>query len=689
MSAEKITTITPALTALRVPSRLAALQQWLCWRYETLPGEDKARKVPYYPTGGRRSGSHGSPRDREQLTSFAIAKEQAAKRGMDGIGLAMLPDTGIVALDFDHCIDPATGNVPKDVEDIVSQTYAEYSPSGLGLRAFVLGDVGNHKSVGPRAQGSYGFETFSSNGFVTVTGNAFWTTDLFGNEETIAPMPKAVLDLVDKRFGSDLRVQDSARDPIEAAFNDHEPPLGLSIEEMEGYLAQIDPDVSREEWIRVGMALHHECEGDDTGFDLWDTWSAEGAKYPSTEALRQQWQSFDRRQGSGRKAVTMASVINMAKRAGGERQRSSVDRAALAAEMREAAESAVSDGEPYTGRFPVERAGAVMGRKPPEWLIKGVLPKADLVVLFGASGSGKTFVALDMALCIDRGLDWRGRRTKAGRVVLIAAEGTGGIGNRLSAYCQHHGVDKGSLGLGVISGAPNFLQRDDISDVVASIVASGGADVIIVDTFAQVTPGANENSGEDMGLALSHARALRDATGAVVVLVHHAGKDTSRGARGWSGIRAAADAELEVIRFDTGARMIRTSKQKDGEDGLEWGFALEVVTLGVDDDGDEITSCVAVEAELIKPAPEDMAKPKRKPLGKWAEHVLETIQTFGLDVYEIPLTDLLDKAVDTWPAPEQGERDLRRQHMSRAIKTLAGLKDEAPFAIENGVAVLL
>ena len=92
------------------------------------------------------------------------------------------------------------------------------------------------------------------------------------------------------------------------------------------------------------------------------------------------------------------------------------------------------------------------------------------------------------------------------------------------------------------------MLTDDISELVRAVTASGGADVIVVDTFAQVTPGANENAGEDMGLALANARALAAATGAVVVLIHHAGKDAAKGARGWSGIKAAADAEIEIIR---------------------------------------------------------------------------------------------------------------------------------------------
>ena len=84
--------------------------------------------------------------------------------------------------------------------------------------------------------------------------------------------------------------------------------------------------------------------------------------------------------------------------------------------------------------------------------------------------------------------------------------------------------------------------------------------------MAQVTPGANENSSEDVGLALGNARALEMATEALIMMVDHSGKDASKGVRGWSGKRAAADAEHEVLKYENGTREIRVTKMKDGDD---------------------------------------------------------------------------------------------------------------------------
>ena len=263
------------------------------------------------------------------------------------------------------------------------------------------------------------------------------------------------------------------------------------------------------------------------------------------------------------------------------------------------------------GRFPITGIGDFIKRPHPSWLIKGVLPKADLVVLYGESGSGKSFIVTDIALAMARGVAWRGLRTRASRVLYVVAEGGGGYVSRLQAYAAHHQVDLGNLPFGILHAAPNLTKPEDVAAVVASVKAWGGADVVIVDTFAQVTAGANENAGEDMGLALANARAIGRAAGGTVILVHHAGKDATRGARGWSGIKAAADAELEVVRAEDGARVLRTTKQKDGRDDGQWGFRLADVWLGEDEDGDDVTSCVVVESTAA--VPERKVKKGRAP----------------------------------------------------------------------------
>lgn len=651
-----VTQIKPHVASIEAPDALRTLPGWLVWRYEHEEGESKPRKIPYYTNGGRRHGVQGRPEDRQQLTTFDAARAAAARRGYDGVGLALMPEFGIVALDFDGCV--AGGGVIPEVEQIVSGTYAEYSPSGEGVRAFFKGNLGNHKD---HTADPFGFETFSTKGFVTFTGNRLDCTDLLGTDNTVVDVTQGVKDLCARRFGK--RTQDVA-DPL----LDFEPAVGLSQEQIRECLDVIDPDSPHDTWLHIGMALHHETDGQ--GFTLWDEWSAQGSKYPGEDILRKRWDSFGELQG---RPVTARSLVKLAHENGAHINTS----LASASDFDAVADSPAPTLDKI--RFPVVPAGEFSRGQRPGWIMKGIIPRAELVVLFGESGSGKSFLALDMLAAIARGINWRGHKTTQGRVVYIAAEGGGGFRNRLEAYQSHHNCNLDDVDFGIIHAAPNFLQKTDAIDVSKSILIGGKADVVVIDTFAQVTPGANENAAEDIGKALAHCKGIHRATGACVILVHHAGKDTSKGARGWSGLKAAADAEIEVIRT-AGGRMVRVSKQKDGDDNGEWGFELKQVPIGMDEDGDVIDSCVVVEAGIpITGRPGDT----RKRIGPWERLVMEVVGEIALGQNTgIEVKAIIDEALARAPAPEEGKRDTRKQRIRRALLALCE-GDDAPYFLED------
>ena len=651
-------TINPEIRELQVPAPVRDLPLFLVWRYEVRdPDDPKPLKVPYYALGNKRVGKQGSPEDRAKLVTFHVAREQAAKRGMSGVGMALLPGEDLTALDFDNCVD-GDGNIPADIQEAIRNTYAEYSPSGKGIRALLRGNLGNRKS--PTTADRYGMETFSTSGFVTLTGNRLPYVDVLGYEDTVARVTPALEAFCQQRFGSSAPDRPDPEDFM-AGF---EPKLGLSVDESYDLLQQLDPDMSREDWIRVGMALHHEYDGEEEGFDLWNEWSAYGEKYPGDEGLRTQWDSFTRRAGPGRKQVTMASVKHMVKQA------QPIDAESLKA-VAEQAKAAPT----FDGKFPVLRQSELPTASPSQWLIKGVLPRSkDPIILFGASGAGKSFVALDQALAIARGVEWRGCRVTQGRVLYVGAEGGAGIGKRVQAYCDYHLIERNELPLDVIIAAPNLLEQEDVSEVVKSMSAFGPYIYVVIDTLAQVTPGANENSGEDMGPVLSNIKAIQNATDATVAVVHHAGKDLSKGSRGWSGLKAAAEAQLEVVRDeDSGQRYMRVEKMKDGEDGAKYGFKLEIVQVGTDEDGDAITSCVVVPVDHVPTTKDSTKGLKRR--GRIENHVLEVIATIDPGVQTIRVADLVTLAADLLPPPEEGKRDTRRQHVNRAIENLCKEKD--------------
>jgi hypothetical protein len=648
-----VQTNTP-IAQVEAPEFLRNLRGWLVWRREQKPGEAKPRKVPYY-TNGKPRAAHGSVEDRESLVTFEAARSFAARRNYDGVGFATLVDWGIVVLDFDGL---TSQELKKEIEDLVAGTYAEWSPSGEGIHAFVRGWAPNKKSrAGDKWR--FGFETFHETGYVTFTGNRLDSVDLVGDH--LAPMNDGIKTLFEERFGQ-VRPREArkARERSGDRFSD---------EQITELLKAFDPSCDYDEWIRVGMAIHHETDGE--GLELWDVWSADGSNYEGYDNCREHWDSF------GRKTVNPVTINSLLKTAQGKGvsiggRVASVDDFDDIPETPEETAAKVEKAS----RFAVIPADEFVTRPAPGWIIKGVLPLADIIMVFGESGSGKSFIVADMGLSIARGEPWRGLKTKAGRVAYIAAEGGGGFRNRLKAYAEYHDVDLKGLPFGVIHAAPNFLQKEDIKAVIAAIEASGGADVVVVDTFAQVTPGANENAGEDMGLALKNARAIGDAVGAAVILVHHSGKDASKGARGWSGLRAAADAELEVLRVE-GTRWIRTTKQKDGDDEGQWGFKLEVVNIGVDEDDDVITSCVAIEAA----PPEGGARGKlaRAP-GKWEVAILEALAELQVGGGRIQLADLIAASVAKREDLSDEDITVRNSNAKRSIK---GLAAKGLFTIED------
>lgn len=670
--------MTPHLRQLHAPEPLHGLARWLMWRYQDVPGSDKPGKIPYWVNGTVRHGRQGDPIDREHLVDFATAKQAAAASGFDGVGFAPLPGDDLVFVDVDNCV--RAGKIDDTVYGLIDGTYAEFSPSHKGVRAVFRGNLGNRKSAGKRAD-EFGFEVFSSSGFVTMTGSMTDTVDLLGLHNTIAPVPEHLRDYCDKRFGGNAPTQDP--DDFMAGY---EPRLQLSVGQMETMLSHLDPDMDRQHWINVGMALHHECEGDDTGFDIWNDWSANGGKYVSEEDLRVQWDSFTRRAGPGRRQVTMRSVIWMAKEAGYQHVKPVADSASLSdvADAIPVGDLPGSTPHDFTGKFHIQHVEAAVDRPLTRWFIKGALPVGDLGIIFGSSGSGKSFVAFDVAAALARGVPWRGRKTIRSRVLYIAAEGSGGVPGRIKAYCRQHDVSMREMDLSIMYAAPNFMDAEDISEVCNAIKAAGGFDILIVDTFAQVTPGANENASEDMGRALANAQALCRATNAMVILIHHAGKDASRGSRGWSGLKGAADFQWEIVRHESGEREIHLEKVKDGEDGLHWGFKLDRVTLCLDEDGDEVTSCVVLETEISAKAVAEGGKGVKR-RGKYARHVLEYLETLPDDKVSMPVNTLVADAAALLPVSD-GMRDVRRQNILREIRELAKEKN-GPFFIDNNLVI--
>jgi hypothetical protein len=571
------------LDKLQAPAVLRELKQWLVWKFEPNPKPGKKDlKVPHYAKSGTKRGwfpgvrgvkiGQGSAEEMPLLVTFEEAKAAAIQRGMEGVGLAMVEGCPVTALDFDHCV--VDGAIDPEVERLIIGTYAEISPSGTGVRAFVQGNLGDRSDAHPD-DGSFGFETYASSRFVTFTGNMTADTVDFGCENEISQPSTLLLEACEKRFGPKVIRQ------VSIGKSDKER-VGLTDDQIKIVL-QYTAIGDYHRWMSIGASLHHETEGE--GEWLWDEWSQLGADYEGPDEIRYKWSTMGKYSGNEK---TFWSVLREA-----QAQGCPIDVDTASPDEFEDLGADKSKPAGYHGFFSIDEFEGQDTKV--HWFIKGFLPRAQLAILFGPSGSGKSFLAFDLCAAIARGLEtWNGKRVTKGRVAYLVAEGVPGFRQRIKAYRAEHAIKGSDIDMTIIAGiVPNLTDEASVARLKTDMKKFGPFDLIVFDTFAQVTSGANENSGEAMGTALKHCREISQVCGAMTLLVHHSGKDDTKGARGWSGLKAAADVELEVKRDKDGAqRSVTITKMKDGEDNAAQGFKLRSVVMGKDEDGDDITSCV-------------------------------------------------------------------------------------------------
>lgn len=232
-----------------------------------------------------------------------------------------------------------------------------------------------------------------------------------------------------------------------------------------------------------------------------------------------------------------------------------------------------------------------------KYLIKGLLEHSASSVIYGASNSGKTFVALDLACHIALGWKWRNKNTCKGTVVYIAAEGGLGIFERLEAFRINHDL-KDYADLHIIP-SNICLCKDESAheDLILELNKLENIKLIVIDTLARAMGSGDENSTSDMGSFIQNCDIIRHHTKAHVMMIHHSGKDQSKGARGSTALKGAIDTEMQVTQ--TGGVISATvTKQREGKVNYSLDFTLKEIEVGKDEDGDPQVSCSLVNAEI-------------------------------------------------------------------------------------------
>ena len=248
--------------------------------------------------------------------------------------------------------------------------------------------------------------------------------------------------------------------------------------------------------------------------------------------------------------------------------------------------------------------------------VEGLIGTQSTTVIYGQSGSGKTFVALDLAYRVSLGLPWCGRRTSRGIIVYVAAESPYSVRRRLKALVDLHGYSDDFLSLPVVVNM--FNKQIDFAKLVEELdKVEGAIRMIVFDTLARVMLGGNENSTEHMSTLVANGDELRDRYHTNIVWVHHSGKNEALGARGSSALRAATDTEIEIIE----ARKFNVTKLRDA-DQFSAKFELKPVDIGTMPDGTVVSTCVVDWGGIDAPTVND-------PGAKLRDQIRAVLEMFG------------------------------------------------------------
>lgn len=439
------------------------------------------------------------------------------------------------------------------------------------------------------------------------------------------------------------------------------------------------------EWVRVGQALHSWDQGG--GLPLWEDFSRRSTKFVVGECGRK-WSGFGG-YTNGKRPVTVASVFHAADEDAPDWWRGLAKYQTRAA--RPVAEpppwlgggavevpylpgdavpvvSSSSDGAPGAVPGDGDRAGrlrlipaAELGNLPrPDWLIRDQVLRGGFGVLFGASGSGKSFLAEDHALQV----------AQSANVVYIAAEGAHGYAARVMAWCKHRKLGVGGLHFWI--EAVNLLDTGAVAEFIETVRPLAPA-LIVIDTLARCLVGGDENSARDMGLAVAAVDVIRRETGAAVELVHHTTKQGNT-ERGSGALRGAADLMIGLNNSD-GLIKVMCDKAKDSAPFEAYNLRLLVLETGrLNDDGTAETSCVLVPADQVIPS------------GGVSARCRQVLECLAMDIFRdhgAPSKDI------------ETQTGMAHSSVFNALNTLVrggyarqGAKREPYFITEKGLAVV-
>lgn len=503
-----------------------------------------------------------------------------------GVGIALAP-SGLVALD----IDPRNGG-----NETFDQLQAQHGSLRSEVMAFTGGGGEHHVFVIPPGAhvslpGTLGPGVdVKANGYIVVepsihpSGKAYaW--ELSSNPlDGVAPSP-----LPDWLRSLRVSLPQSSPAPGDVPVD---PGLARDLREALYVLDAEDRDI----WLHAGMALHSTGWG-HPAYAMWCAWSQQSQKFDSTDQ-RKVWQSFKApiERGTG---LSAAWVFSQAQQAGWVNPRARFkshegeapwprhpdeERADARDETRDA-----SADVPVMSLAELQAAASSV-----RWVIKHAIPAESVGMMFGGSGTFKSFIAVDMACHVAHGMPWLGKKTKKAPVLIVAAEGGAGLWRRIEGWHRERGMLWEDAEIYVVPVAVDLGTDACLVTQAVAKKTKSEPGVVVVDTLSQTFSGEENSATEVSGYLREIGLHFRALWRCAVLIVHHTGHQATERPRGSSTMRSNLDFMFGVFRDEREMlATVQCVKQKDGELLDDCMFALSVFELGADEDGEKVTTLVA------------------------------------------------------------------------------------------------
>lgn len=294
-----------------------------------------------------------------------------------------------------------------------------------------------------------------------------------------------------------------------------------------------------------------------------------------------------------------------------------------------------------------------------DWLIEGVMENHSMNAIYGASQSTKSFLAIDLAFHLSLGMEWFGYKVmKPVPVIYVAVEGGNGIKRRVKAWRLKHNNIK-PKNLLIDKGAIVPTNKQNINDFITHYQKRGFDDgVIIIDTLNAScrSSGLDENSTKDMGLIVNAYETITKALNSSYIVIHHTGKDETKGMRGSSSLFGALDFVMLVTRKENAPDATWTlEKNKEGEQAITYRYTFPQVEIGgFNSKGEPITSlCVMPDGQeaVTKDDKVNLQSARQKMIWRMTKKLLAPIPTHRID-----MEALKDYFHENWSTHEQSKR---------------------------------